>query len=57
MESEFPVYALPAPVYLIAPSGGIVPPGLFDRPRVSPADFVFTPEAEEVFEDFDDVLD
>lgn len=23
----FPAYALPAPVYLIAPSGGIVPPG------------------------------
>ncbi len=36
VEDEFPVYALPAPVYLIAPSGGIVPPGeLFP---ISPSD-------------------
>ena len=34
-EGDFPVYALPAPVYLIAPSGGIVPPGNFTT--VSPS--------------------
>ena len=34
-ESEYPVYSLPAPVYLIAPSGGIVPPGEFSP--VSPS--------------------
>jgi hypothetical protein len=28
-EGNFPAYALPAPVYLIAPSGGIVAPGVF----------------------------
>lgn len=55
--SEFPVYALPAPVYLLAPSGGIVPPGLFDRPRVSPADFVFDDDDDDFFDDFDDVVD
>ena len=35
-EGDFPAYALPAPVYLIAPSGGIVPPGQFTS--VSPSD-------------------
>ena len=35
VEGEFPAYALPAPVYLIAPSGGIVPPGDFSP--VSPS--------------------
>ena len=34
-EPEYPVYSLPAPVYLIAPSGGIVPPGDFDS--ISPS--------------------
>jgi len=34
-EGDFPAYALPAPVYLIAPSGGIVPPGNFTT--VSPS--------------------
>jgi DNA-binding phage protein len=36
-EPEYPAYALPAPVYLIAPSGGIVPPGDFSPTSPSEA--------------------
>ncbi len=39
-EPAYPVYALPAPVYLIAPSGGVVPPGEFLKPVVSPANLI-----------------
>ena len=39
----YPAYALPAPVYLIAPSGGIVPPGDFSP--MSPSEV--TPKQDE----------
>lgn len=37
-EGVYPAYALPAPVYLIAPSGGVVPPGELVE-GVSPSNF------------------